>query len=234
MTLDATQEAVAAAVAEGARTYFIFCTVSSILATRDDPTVKSAFEGAELVLPDGMPLVWLGRASGHRVERVYGPDLMLEVLADAKSGLSHFFYGGAPGIADEMARRLEQRFPHLKVAGSLAPKRVSGRSVAAEDVEQINAAGADVVWVGLGHPKQELWMQTHRPHLEAPVLAGVGAAFDFFSGRKNEAPAWMKRSGLQWAHRLASDPRRLWKRYLIGNPRFLILLARERIGLGRS
>lgn len=229
LTLKGARDALETAVANRIKSYFAFCTVSSVLATRDDPAVRAAFDDADLVAPDGMPLVWLGRGSGCHVERVYGPDFMLEVLSNEKSDLSHFFYGGAPGVADEMVRRLRERFPHLKVAGSLAPDRVSGRTVAAEDLERINAAGANVVWVGLGHPKQELWMQTHRPHLEAPVLAGVGAAFDFFSGRKKEAPNWMKRAGLQWLHRLASDPRRLWKRYLVGNPRFLMLLARERI-----
>lgn len=234
LTLSRARDALAEAVAARAKTYFVFCTVSSVLEARDKPEVKAALDQAGFVTADGMPLVWLGRRSGTETERVYGPDLMVEVFADERSNLSHFFYGGAPGVADEMVRCLRDRFPHLKIAGVLSPESVSGREVVAEDVSVINASGADVVWVGLGHPKQELWMHTHRDQLEAPVLAGVGAAFDFLSGRKKEAPIWMRRSGLQWLHRLSSDPRRLWRRYLVGNPRFLMLLARERFGLGGS
>lgn len=229
LTLERARDALKAAVDDRRMTYFAFCTVSSVLASRDDPQVRAALSEAGFVSPDGMPLVWAGRRAGCVTDRVYGPDFMLDAFAHLP-GLSHFFYGGAPGMAEEMVKRLRARFPDLKVAGVLAPGAVSGSEVEARDVEVINASGADVVWVGLGHPKQELWMRTHRGYLEPPVLAGVGAAFDFLSGRKKEAPDWVRRSGLQWLHRLASDPRRLWRRYLVGNTRFLILLARERFG----
>lgn len=214
-------------VREGCKASIAFCTASSVLATRDDPVVRTAFDAATWVVPDGMPLVWLGKRGGHDLERVYGPDVMIEMLSDQSSGLRHFFYGGSDGVAQEMARRLKSRFPHLEVAGVHTPGRISGRELLPEDVAAINASGADVVWVGLGHPKQELWMHTHRSHLDASVLAGVGAAFDVLSGRTKEAPPWVRKSGLQWAHRLVRDPRRLWKRYLVGNSRFLWLLACE-------
>lgn len=231
--LDTAREALAAAVSSRRKTYFTFCTVSSLLAARDDPRVRSAFDEAGLVTPDGMPLVWIGRRNGRDVERVYGPDFMLEVFTREKT-LKHFFYGGAPGVASELVARLSDRYPHLRIAGVLSPGYLSGCEVMTEHVDIINASGADVVWVGLGHPKQELWMQTHRETLEAPVLAGVGAAFDFLSGRKKEAPVWVQRAGLQWAQRLASDPLRLWRRYLVGNFRFLLLVIRENLGISRS
>lgn len=219
--------AVEGAIASKAKAYLVFSTASSILSARDDDSVRAAMEGADVVAPDGMPLVWLGRRAGHDVERVYGPDFMLALLERTGDGLRHFFYGGAPGVAEEMAARLRKRFPDLVVAGTHCPDVATGAEVLEDDVALINAARPDVVWVGIGHPKQELWMQTHRGLLDAPVLAGVGAAFDFHSGRKKEAPGWVKRSGLQWLHRLASDPRRLWRRYLVGNSRFVALLAKE-------
>lgn len=220
--------AVSSAISTNARSYVVFSTVSSILSARDDERVARAMDDAAVVAPDGMPLVWLGRRARREVGRVYGPDFMLALLEETGPTLRHFFYGGAPGVADAMAERLAARFPGLQVAGTLCPRVADGTEVLSEDVEAINAARPDVVWVGLGHPKQELWMHTHRALLQAPVLAGVGAAFDFHSGRKKEAPEWVKRSGLQWVHRLASEPRRLWRRYLVGNSRFLALLAAER------
>ncbi|MDQ3916854.1 MAG: WecB/TagA/CpsF family glycosyltransferase [Actinomycetota bacterium] len=228
VTPDSVVAAVEQAIEAKAKSYVVFSTVSSVLSARDDDRVRAAMDGARIVTPDGMPLVWLGRRAGLGVERVYGPDLMLALFAATGPRLRHFFYGGAPGVAEEMAARLGETFPDLVVAGTHCPDVASGTELLEDDAALINAARPDVVWVGLGHPKQELWMQTHRAALDAPVLAGVGAAFDFHSGRKREAPGWVKRSGLQWLHRLASDPRRLWRRYLVGNARFVWLLARER------
>ena len=231
VTPDAVVSAVGAAIEAKAKSYVVFCTVSSVLSARDDRRVAEALESADVVTPDGMPLVWLGRRAGRAgTDRVYGPDFMLKLFEDGDPSLRHFFYGGAPGVADEMAARLRERFPHLVVAGTHCPDVRDGCELLAGDVARINAARPDVVWVGLGHPKQELWMRTHRAALDAPVLAGVGAAFDFHAGRKKEAPEWVKRSGLQWVHRLASEPRRLWRRYLVGNTRFVALLAREHLG----
>lgn len=221
-------EAVGYWVRRDARASVAFCTASTVVEARSDPDLAHALEESDLVTADGMPLVWIGRRrSTADLERVYGPGFMVNLMGATGSSLRHFFYGGAPGVAEDMAASLRDRFPDLEVAGVLAPDRVSGTTIAATDVAVINAANPDVVWVGLGHPKQEKWIRTHRGVLNAPVLAGVGAAFDYLSGRKREAPAWMKRSGLQWLHRLGSEPRRLWRRYLIGNVKFLWLVARD-------
>lgn len=229
-------EEIGTLISEKRKGYVVFCTVSSLLSARDDPAVARAMQNAELVTPDGMPLVWLGRRrSAHPVERVYGPDLMLDFFAATGSQFSHYFYGGQPGVAEAAVERLCKRFPDLQVAGcSTPPMDVSGTTLDSDAIHEINASEADIVWVALGHPKQELWMSTNQEHLDAPVLAGVGAAFDFHAGRKKEAPEWMKKSGLQWLHRLASEPRRLWKRYLIGNLRFGILLASRALQLTRE
>ena len=181
-------QAVRTWVAECTKSYVVFCTVSSVLSFRDDPEVRVAFEEAALVTPDGMPLVWLGRLAGFQVERVYGPDFMLDFIAATGGELRHYFYGGAPGVAAEMSRRLKARFPDLIIAGTHSPP--FGIDPATPDLSElrlINDAAPDIVWVGIGHPKQELWMLHNREHLEAPVLAGVGAAFDFHSGTAKEA-----------------------------------------------
>ncbi len=211
-----------------------FCTASTVLAARRDPELRRALSNSALVNPDGMPLVWLGRRAGVEPERVYGPDFMVNLFAATGSSLRHYFYGGTPGVVDELVEKLRERFPEIQIVGSHTPELgLTGRDVNETDVERINAAAPDIVWVGLGHPKQELWMETHAGRLDAPVLAGVGAAFDYLSGAKKEAPEWMKRSGLQWMHRLGAEPRRLWKRYLLGNSKFVALLVAEWFRTGR-
>lgn len=209
--------------------YFVFCTVSSVLSAREDPAVALAIADAAVVTPDGVPLVWLGRhASNKPVERVYGPDFLRAVF-ERGSGFRHFFYGGAPGVAQQVAKVLLRTYPDNTIAGEFSPPM--DIQVGEEDEEgalAIEAARPDIVWVGLGHPKQELWMHRMFRHLDVPVLAGVGAAFDFIAGRKKEAPSWMKRMGLQWLHRLLSEPRRLWRRYILGNAKFIWLVARDR------
>ncbi len=212
-------------VKEKASGYLVFCTVSSVLSAQDDANVRHAINEATLVTPDGMPLVWLGnRRSESKVERVYGPDFLRAVL-DQVPNLRHFFYGGAPGSRRRWSRRSRRSIPGWTWPAPIRLRCWSPARWIPKPSRSINAARPDVVWVGLGHPKQELWMQTMRSHLHAPALAGVGAAFDFIGGTVKEAPEWMKRSGLQWLHRLASEPGRLWKRYLVGNARFLWLLA---------
>jgi N-acetylglucosaminyldiphosphoundecaprenol N-acetyl-beta-D-mannosaminyltransferase len=184
---------------------------------------------ATVVTPDGMPLVWLGRkAVDTEIERVYGPDFMVDLFEATGPEVSHYFFGGRDGAAGEMVERLTERFPDLRVAGWHEPAEAVNLDETEADVERIKTSGADLLWVGLGHPKQELWMQKHVPTHLPCVALGVGAAFDFHAGRKREAPAWMKRTGLQWLHRLVQEPRRLWRRYLVGNSRFLWLLATRR------
>jgi N-acetylglucosaminyldiphosphoundecaprenol N-acetyl-beta-D-mannosaminyltransferase len=198
--------------------------------------VRAALNSADWVTPDGMPVVWALRALGARhVGRVYGPDLMLALGGlSARRGYRQYYLGGAPGVADELAREMQRRFPRLQVAGTFCPPyRDLAPDEARAMIEHINASGAHVVWVGLGSPKQDLWMARYRPHLEPPLLVGVGAAFDFFTGRQRQAPRWMQRSGLEWVFRLASEPRRLWRRYIIYNPLFLIRFGLQWLGWRR-
>jgi N-acetylglucosaminyldiphosphoundecaprenol N-acetyl-beta-D-mannosaminyltransferase len=204
--------------------YVCCCTVHSIVEAQDDDSLRDAFAGAELATPDGMPLVWLGRWRGHKgITRVYGPDLMLAVCDEGRhAGLRHYFYGGAPGVAMEVAARMSLRFPGLLLAGSGTPPY---GHMGDEQVDELGAALAtirpDVVWVGLGAPKQERFMARCKGRLACGVMVGVGAAFDFHSGRVRQAPRWMQRGGLEWAWRLFQEPRRLWRRYLVTIPRFV-------------
>jgi N-acetylglucosaminyldiphosphoundecaprenol N-acetyl-beta-D-mannosaminyltransferase len=155
-------------------------------------------------------------------------------MAHEGSSARHFLYGGAQGVAEELAGVLTDRFPKIEVVGHYSPpfKEAWGEPDE-EEIAMIQRSGAEVVWVGLGHPKQEIWMRAHSERLPGVALAGVGAAFDFHTGRTKESPAWMKKAGLQWLHRLLSEPRRLWRRYLIGNTRFALLVARQWITEGR-
>jgi N-acetylglucosaminyldiphosphoundecaprenol N-acetyl-beta-D-mannosaminyltransferase len=191
--------------------------------TRDDE-LRAIHNAAGLVTPDGMPLVWLGQWNGlAHVRRVYGPDLLLACcMQSVEAGYRHFFYGGTEAVVARLAARLTARFPGLRIAGTYAPP--FRPLTAAEDADvarRIADAGADLVWVGLSTPKQERWMHDHVGRVGAPVLLGVGAAFDFVSGTKPQAPRWMQRSGLEWCYRLAAEPRRLWRRYLVNNPLFV-------------
>jgi N-acetylglucosaminyldiphosphoundecaprenol N-acetyl-beta-D-mannosaminyltransferase len=218
------------------RDYVVVCPVSTILACLDSAMVRRAVNRAGLVTPDGMPVVWLTRAAGHRhVSRVYGPDLMLGFCAlSAEARYRQYFYGGAEGVPERVAEALSTRFPGVQVAGCCSPPfRPLTEEEDDEVVARINEARPDVVWVGLGSPKQDLWMAEHRERLSAPLLVGVGAAFDFHAGRVRQAPRWMMRLGLEWLFRLMREPRRLWRRYLLGNPRFLWHVTLQRTGLRR-
>lgn len=207
-----------------------FATVHSVVEASDSPALRDAFEQG-IVVPDGMPLVWLGRRAGLPVERVCGPDLMPALIERGiQLGRSHYFYGGAPGVPEALVRRLRTRHPGLRVAGTESPPfRPLGPDEARAVVERINEAAPDYVWVGLGAPKQDLWVAEHRPLLSAAGLLAVGAAFDFHAGTRRRAPGWMQRSGTEWLYRLASEPRRLATRYTRVNARFARLLLAERL-----
>ena len=192
----------------------------------DHPGLRASYNASGMTTPDGMAVVWwLCRHGQRQVERVYGPDLMLAVCRRSlETGWRHFFYGGGPGVAEDLGRSLQTRFPGLQVVGVYSPpfRQLSvdeDRAVMA----QIVTSQADIVWVGLGAPRQEIWMSDHLGRVGAPVLVGVGAAFDFLSGHKRQAPRWIQRSGLEWLFRLGSEPRRLWRRYILGYPRFMVL-----------
>ena len=210
--------------------------VHGVMESQGDEELRAIHNAAGLVTPDGMPLVWLSHWKGERrVRRVYGPDLMLALCERSLDrGWRHFFYGGGPGVPELLAERLRRRFPGMAIAGTWSPPfRPETPEEDAALAERIAASRADVVWVGLSTPKQERWMSAHVGRLAAPVLIGVGAAFDFHAGLKPQAPRWMRRSGLEWLFRLLSEPRRLGWRYLVNNPRFVWRVALQAAGARR-
>ncbi len=215
-------------IADGGREYACTCPVFTLMQGRARADVRAALSGARWVVPDGVPVVWALRLLGSTgAGRVYGPDLLGRLVrAGVERGWSHFFIGGEEGVAQELATVLVQRHPTLRVAGwHCPPFREWGPEDERAMIARINSADPTVVWVGLGSPKQDLWMARFRPELRAPLLVGVGAAFNFLTGRSVQAPRWMQRSGLEWLHRLAHEPRRLWRRYLFYNPFFVWLIA---------
>jgi N-acetylglucosaminyldiphosphoundecaprenol N-acetyl-beta-D-mannosaminyltransferase len=225
-----------AMIASGQRGYVTAAAVNLVMAAREDRQAREAVLAATLAVPDGQPLVWALRALGHaRATRVYGPDLMASFCAVAAAsgpegrGIPMYLYGGrTPDALELLKRRLGERFPGLNIVGGHSPPfreltPEEERLVAAD----IDASGADVVWVGTGQPKQEKWMLRMRGRLSAPLLVGVGAAFDFHAGLVPQAPRWMQRSGLEWLYRLSREPRRLWPRYVRYNPRFIVAFAAQ-------
>ena len=214
--------------------YIAVTGMHGVTEAQHDAALKEVLNSADLVVPDGMPLVWLGRWRGFGLKRrVYGPELMLEFCrATASKGYRHFFYGGAPGVAGELAGRLRRQFPSLQVVGTYSPPfRPVTPEEDAQVAHMICEARPDVLWVGLSTPKQERWMSEHRDRLDAPVMVGAGAAFDLNTGRVKQAPRWMREHGLEWFWRLLAEPRRLWRRYLIGGAEFVWLVALELLGL---
>jgi N-acetylglucosaminyldiphosphoundecaprenol N-acetyl-beta-D-mannosaminyltransferase len=218
-------------IARRERGYVCAVPVHSLMVARHDAGMRAALQGAAINVPDGRPLVWALNALGERLpDRVYGPDLMDRFCARAaRRGHRVWLYGGATAEAlDDLVRALERRHPGLSVAGAWSPPHRPLTAQEERDVaHRIDSDAADVVWVGLGVPKQELWMARMRPRLQAPVLVGVGAAFDFLAGRKRQAPAWMQARGLEWLFRLSQEPARLLPRYLRYNPAFVAAFARQ-------
>ncbi len=229
-------DTLAAWIVHQERHYVCVSNVHSVMECQDADDLRLIHNQAGMVTPDGVPLVWLLRLAGHRhVDRVYGPDLLLAAFSDpVMAGARHYFYGGAQGVADQLVSRLRRDFPASQVVGTYCPPfRALTPEEDAEVIAKINAARPDIVWVGLGMPKQERWIAEHLGSVDAAVLIGVGAAFDFLSGAKRQAPPWMQRNGLEWLFRLATEPRRLWRRYLIYNPRFVYLASLELLGRSR-
>jgi N-acetylglucosaminyldiphosphoundecaprenol N-acetyl-beta-D-mannosaminyltransferase len=215
------------------RGYVCAVAVHSLTVALDDPDMSEALRGASLVLPDGMPVVWAANMLGANLkERVYGPELMLRFSERcAERGHRVWLYGGRDqGSLAQLALNLRRRLPGINIVGGYSPPF---RPMTAEEedalVDQINAAKPDMLWVGIGVPKQEKWMARMRERLDVPVMCAVGAAFDFHAGRISQAPTWMQQRGLEWIYRLAQEPRRLLPRYLYSNPRFLLAFARQYI-----
>jgi N-acetylglucosaminyldiphosphoundecaprenol N-acetyl-beta-D-mannosaminyltransferase len=222
-------------IAERAPSHFVAVTgMHGVTEAQHDPLFKQILNSADLVVPDGMPLVWLGRHHGHPLERrVYGPELMQTFCRATGSKYRHFFYGGMPGVAALIANVLESKHGISVVGHYSPPFRALSNQEDEEIISLINAARPDVLWVGLSTPKQERWMYEHRPRLLVPAMVGVGAAFDLNSGRSRQAPRWMREHGLEWLFRLLQEPRRLWKRYLIYGSEFACRVTLELLSLRR-
>jgi N-acetylglucosaminyldiphosphoundecaprenol N-acetyl-beta-D-mannosaminyltransferase len=205
--------------------------VHGVMESRGDPELRRIHNASGLTTPDGMPMVWAGRWAGARwMRRVYGPDLMLQLAArGAQLGWRNYFYGGKEGVPELLAERLGERFAGFHVVGTCSPPfRPMTPDEDLELVQSITATAPDIVWVGLSTPKQERWMAAHVELLGVPALVGVGAAFDIHAGLLSQAPPWMQRNGLEWLYRLYREPRRLARRYLVNNPRFVLGILGQR------
>ncbi len=205
-----------------------------VIESQKDERLREIHNQAGMVTPDGMPLVWLSRLRRQRqVDRVYGPDLMAAVCDGFRAqNCRHFLYGGGPGVGEKLGDALRAKYPGITIAGTYTPPfRALTDEEDADVVARINDAQADIVWVGLSTPKQEYWMAGHIGRITAPVMVGVGAAFDFHAGLKEQAPRWIQRSGFEWLFRLVTEPKRLWRRYAEIVPVFLFLVALESLGL---
>ena len=220
------------------RGYVCAAPVHALMVAQDDPEMLAALRGSTLVVPDGMPLVWAANLLGERLEdRVYGPELMLRYSDRCvERGHRVWLYGGRDqGSLVQLALSMRRRHPGIKIVGGYSPPfRALTSEEEATLVEQINEAKPDVLWVGIGVPKQEKWMAHMRERLDVPVMCGVGAAFDFHAGRVPQAPRWMQERGLEWIYRIAQEPRRLLPRYLYFNPRFVVAFARQYLAERRS
>lgn len=212
--------------------YIVISNANDAVISTHNAEVKKAVNSSSLTVADGISLVLTARLYGFALKnRVYGPDLMLRFLEIAQAhGYTNFFYGSTQEVLNTLTKNLRKNFPNLKISGSYAP---SYRALTeAEDrriVEDINRISPDVLWIGLGCPKQQLWMYEHKDKLKIPVMVGVGAAFDFLAGTKLQAPAWLRNNGLEWLFRLISEPKRLWRRYLVNGSLFIYYLCRELI-----
>jgi N-acetylglucosaminyldiphosphoundecaprenol N-acetyl-beta-D-mannosaminyltransferase len=226
-TFEAARDRVLAAPRNGAKLAVHYVSVNTIVEANRQPELKELLNRGDLVAPDGMPLVWLGRIRGHQMSRTYGPDSMLAIIDRGRDfGYTHYFYGGAPGVPEQLKARLESLYPGMEVVGMYSPPfRDLTPEEDAEVVRRINEANPDYVWIGLGSPKQDRWVADHRDRLNAAAVLAVGAAFDYNAGLLKPTPPWMARNGLQWLFRLVSEPRRLWKRYTVSNARFIWLLT---------
>jgi len=218
------------AVLKRQKKYICVCPVSTIMECKRDKKVLASVNSADLVTPDGMAVVWLGKMRGYKnIKRVYGPELMEEVcVISAKSGYKNYLYGSTQEVLGKLKERLAKRYPGLIISGIFSPPfRQLSKEEDDKIVEDINNSNPDIIWVGLGSPKQDLWMYEHRDRLNAPLMIGVGAAFDFLAGTKPQAPRWIRGNGFEWLFRLVTEPKRLWHRYLIDYPLFIYYVLVE-------
>lgn len=209
--------------------YYAFTCSHGVVDAQTDEALRGILNRADLTLPDGMPLVWFGRSKGHAVGRVSAPDFMEAALRDPRArSLRHYFYGASPEVVTRIARRAERLLGRGAIAGCHSPPmRPAGATEDPEILARMAQSHPHLIWVGLGLPKQEYWMASHAAHFQSSLMLGVGAAFDWFAGSQPRAPRWMRAAGLEWAHRVMSDPARLWPRYRRVVPRALTILGRD-------
>ncbi|MEM1297562.1 MAG: WecB/TagA/CpsF family glycosyltransferase [Verrucomicrobiota bacterium] len=218
----------------GNQGYVCVTGVHGIIEAQDDPELRRIFNESFLTTPDGVPTVWIGKLiyGFSQMTRVYGPDLMLEIFRNTETrGTKHFLYGGTEGVAEDLRESLLKKFPNAEIVGTYCPPfRDLNEEEEEELFEKVRDSQADVMWVGISTPKQDRFMAKYVHKLPVKLMFGVGAAFDFHTGRVRQAPKWMQRNGLEWAFRLSQEPARLWKRYLTSNPRFVSLFALQFLG----
>jgi N-acetylglucosaminyldiphosphoundecaprenol N-acetyl-beta-D-mannosaminyltransferase len=232
LTMDEALATIDRWIATGERNYICTLDVHALMESQSAPDVRDIYRSAAMVTPDGMPLVWLLRHMGYRsADRICGPDLMPAVFLQSESrGYRHFLYGSTETTLSLLEESLKRTFPGSTIVGRLSPPfRALTPAEEREIDREVNAADADIVWVGLGAPKQDRWMAAHRGTLSAPVLIGVGAAFDMIAGTVARAPRFLQQTGCEWVFRLAQEPGRLWRRYLESNSRFVRMLLEERL-----
>jgi N-acetylglucosaminyldiphosphoundecaprenol N-acetyl-beta-D-mannosaminyltransferase len=229
-------ERVSIELEERRKGYICLANVHGIMEAHRDPRLAAIYAASTLTLPDGTPTVWVGRWQGYKwMQRVAGPELMLEIFRRKEfAAYKHFLYGGEENVAQHLQKRLEDRFPWTRIVGAYTPPF---RDLYPEEeqalISRVRELKPDIIWVGIGTPKQEYFMQRYLHDLETTLMFGVGAAFDFHTGRIQDAPQWVKHIGMQWLHRLVQDPRRLWKRYLLNNSAFLWHITLQLAGIRR-
>jgi N-acetylglucosaminyldiphosphoundecaprenol N-acetyl-beta-D-mannosaminyltransferase len=229
-------EHVSALLRSSRKGYICAAGVHGVMEAQRNVRLMEVYSRAAMTIPDGMPLAWVGRMQGHgNMQRVAGPDLMLEVFRRRQfAQATHFFYGGQWGVADELREKMQQQFPWVKIVGTYTPPFRSLSDAEESDlIASIAVLKPDIIWVGIGCPKQEIFMARYLPCLETKLMFGVGAAFDFHTGRIRDCADWIKRAGLQWLHRLLQDPGRLWRRYLSTIPAFLWCIALQMLKVPR-
>lgn len=234
VNLDSAVELMESAVLVRRQGYVCVTNVHAVIEAQNNAHYKDALNRSFMTVPDGRPSVWIGRFTGHsQMDQVGGPDLFLKFCEiSSRKGYTQFFYGGKPGVVEQLSHELCRRYPGLKVVGTCTPPF---RPLTKEEESALCARFArlkpDVTWIGLGAPKQELFMAEYLGRLETTLMVGVGAAFDMHTGRIKDAPQWVKRAGFAWLHRLVQEPTRLWKRYLKTNPRFILAITLQLLGI---
>lgn len=232
--MDSTVAGIRSALDRGRKGYVCLCGVHGVMHAQEDAEFCSSLEHALMVCPDGMPTVWVGHLQGFsQMKRVFGPDLMIEIMNRPEFiDCTHFLCGGDDGVAEELRICLTARFPHVRIVGSYAPPfRAMDDEEECKFREMIVSCQPDIIWVGLSTPKQELFMTRYLSQLDTTLMIGVGAAFLFHTGKIADSPSWIKQAGFQWLHRLLQEPSRLWRRYLLTNPKFIVRIVLQLTGL---